>query len=100
MENNSNTKGKSIASLVLGIASVALPWFGFTSIVSIIAGIVGIILSVPVRKLNDENKNMATAGLVLSIIGIVLSGIMLVCVICSVCVIASAGSAASLASYY
>ena len=96
----SNTKGKSIASLVLGIASVALPWFYFSSILSLIVGVVGIILSVQVRKLNDENKGMATAGLVLSIIGIVLSGIMVVCTICTVCVAAgAAGAAGSLSAY-
>lgn len=88
----SNTKGKSIASLILGIASVALPWFGFSSILSLIASIVGIILSTQVRKCNDENKNMATAGLVLSIIGIVLSGIMLVCAICTVCAVGTAAT--------
>ncbi len=91
MQNN--TKGKSIASLILGIASVVLPWFYFSSIVSVIVGIIGIILAVQVRKFNDENKNMATAGLVLSIIGLVLSGIMVVCTICAVCALAGTGAA-------
>lgn len=99
MQNN--TKGKAIAALILGIASVALPWFGFTSILAIVAGIVGLILSIQARKPMDENKGMATAGLVLSIIGIVLSGIMLVCTICAVCAVTSAASSlGSLAAYY
>lgn len=96
MQNN--TKGKAIAALVLGIVSVVLPWFYFSSIVSIVAGIVGIILGLQVRKAEDENKNMATAGFVLSIIGLALSGIMLVCTICTVCV--AYGSVATLAGLY
>lgn len=97
----SNTKGKSIAALILGIASIALPWFGFTSILAIVAGVVGLVLSVQARKPMDENASMATAGLVLSIIGVVLSGIMLVCTICAVCAVTSAASSlGSLAAYY
>lgn len=93
----SNTKGKAIAGLILGIASLVLPWFGVTSFVSIITGIVGIILSVQVRKMNDENKGMATAGLVLSVIGLVLSGIMVVCTICALCAVGSLAAAAGAA---
>lgn len=86
-----NTKGMAIASLICGIASIVVAWFGYGAVLAIVAGIVAIILAVKVRKLNDENKGMATGGLVTGIIGVVLSGICLVCVICATCAVASAG---------
>lgn len=64
-----------IASLVLGIVSLVcgcflpgLQWIGS------IAGLIGIILGALGRK-NSEKKGIATAGLVCSIIGFVLSTI-------------------------
>lgn len=87
-----NTKTKAIISLVCGIVSIVLPWFGWGCVLSLAAGIVALILAVKTRKLNDENKGMATAGLITGIIGIVLSGIMLVCVVCAVCVATSVAS--------
>lgn len=86
-----NSKGKAIASLVCGIVSVVLAWFGYGAIAGLAAGIVAIVLGVGVRKLNDENKNFATAGFITGIIGVVLSGILLVCVICAAGTLASAG---------
>lgn len=45
MENNQNVPGKgaAVASLVLGIIAVVLWFFGYTSIVSVILGIVGLV---------------------------------------------------------
>ena len=45
MENNQNIPGKgaATASLVLGIIAVVLWFFGYTSIVSVILGIVGLV---------------------------------------------------------
>ena len=86
-----NSKGKAIASLICGIVSVVLAWFGYGAIAGLAAGIVAIVLGVGVRNLNDENKNYATDGLVTGIIGVVLSGILLVCVICAAGTLATAG---------
>ncbi len=86
-----NSKGKAISSLICGIVSVVLAWFGYGAIAGLAAGIVAIVLGVGVRKLNDENKNFATAGFITGIIGVVLSGILLVCVICAAGTLASAG---------
>ena len=73
-----------VASLVLGIASLVcgcflpgLQWIGS------ITGLIGIILGALGRK-NSEKKGIATAGLVCSIIGFVLSTIFYVaCVACA-----------------
>lgn len=96
----SNTKGMAIAGLIMGIASIVCPWLPvpFLSILALILGIVGIVLSVKVRKQNDENRGMATAGLVLSIIGVVLSGILFVCAICAACAVVGIAGAADLSS--
>lgn len=79
----------AIAALVLGIVSIV---FSFIFVwVGLIAGVVGIILAVKGRKIEDK-KGMATAGLVCSIIGTSLSGIFVVCALCVV------GSIAGIAS--
>ena len=64
----------AIASLVLGIVSLVLSFFGL-GIISVFTAIVGIILGVLGRK-DPEKKGMATAGLVCSIIALVLGIIM------------------------
>ena len=69
------TSGKAIAALVLGIVSIFI--FGF------IAGLIAIILAVLARKEIDADpslggRGLATAGLVLGIIGIVLWALVLV----------------------
>ena len=47
MEENNNIPGKgaATASLVLGIISVVLWFFGYSALVSVILGIVGLILA-------------------------------------------------------
>lgn len=98
-------KGKSIAALVLGIVSAVFCWFGWFSILALAMGVVGIILGIKGRNecpIGYEGHGMATAGLVLAIIGTVLSGIG---VACWICVLATAGSLANeltsgLSSYY
>ena len=81
-------KGKSTRSLVCGIISVAIAWFGYAAIAGLVLGVIAIILAVGVNKecqqLGLKPTGMNTGGLVLGIIGTVLSGIVLVsCVICA-----------------
>lgn len=91
MENKqSNTL--AVVGLILGIVSIVFPWIPYIGFLALPAGIVGIILSAKGRKV-PTGKGMATAGLVLSIIGVVLSGIV---VLCAICAIGTVGCAAAL----
>lgn len=85
--NNPSPPGKGLAtaSLVLGIISVCLWFFGYTSLLSVILGIVGIVLAVMSKKQGFEG-GIRTAGLVLSIIAVVGGVIFFVaCVACAAC---------------
>jgi lysylphosphatidylglycerol synthetase-like protein (DUF2156 family) len=80
-----------IAALVCGIVSVVCAFLGFGAALGIVLGIIAIVLGIMARK-KPEQAKLATAGLVLGIIGTALSGIMFVaCVIC-VGVIGTAGA--------
>lgn len=61
-------RGNAIAALVLGIVSIIFSEAG----VGLIAGIIGLVMAVQARKLLPPNAphGMATAGMVLSIIGL------------------------------
>ena len=84
-----NGKGFSIAALVLGIVAIVLAWFYMVNIAALVCGIVGIILAVKGKKLAKAAgapTGIATAGLVLSIIGTIIAGIgFLACTICVAC---------------
>lgn len=96
MDNNQNVQnnqpvqgsnGLAVASMVLGIVSIV---FAFLFVwIGLIAGIVGIILAVMSRK-NPAKKGMGTAGLICSIIGVAISGLMIACALCVIGTISSA----------
>ena len=80
-EEFQKTPGSSIASLVLGLISLLCAWFGYGALISVITGIIGIILGIKGNKI--QQTGMGTAGIVLSIIGLVLSIIVFfACVLC------------------
>ena len=84
MEENNNIPGKgaATASLVLGIISVVLWFFGYSALVSVILGIVGLILAGNAKKAGF-NGGIRTAGFVLSPIGLIGGAIFFVaCVAC------------------
>ena len=86
-------KGLAIGSLVCGIISLVLAYWSFFAITGLIAGIVGIILGVlggKKMKMVGAPAGMATAGLVMSIIGTVLSAIFFFA--CGVCLCLCADS--------
>ena len=63
-----------IASLVLGIVSIAFIFMPWSAGLGVLIGAAGIVLAVLARK-NGE-KGIATAGLVCSIVGAAICGIM------------------------
>lgn len=84
MEENNNIPGKgaATASLVLGIISVVLWFFGYSALVSVILGIVGLILAGNAKKAGFKG-GIRTAGFVLSLIGLIGGAIFFVaCVAC------------------
>lgn len=83
--NNQSGKNKAVAALVLGIAALVVAWFGYGAILAIALAIVGIILAVGARKeLPPGQTGMATAGLVCSIVALVLSSVVFIaCVLCA-----------------
>ena len=95
-EEVQKTPGSSIASLVLGLISLLCAWFGYGALISIITGIIGIILGALISIITGiigiilgikgnkiQQTGMGTAGIVLSIIGLVLSIIVFfACVLC------------------
>ena len=89
-EKKSN--GFAIASLVLGIVAIVFSFIGLSIPFELIIGIVGIVLGVVAKKKNPTG--MATAGLVLSIIGTVLCA--LIFIACAACVGAIGSAAGSL----
>ena len=96
MENNQNVPGKgaATASLVLGIVAVVLWFFGYTSIVSVVLGIVGLICAGNAKKAGFDD-GLRTAGFVLSLIGLIGGGVAFVACVACAGVIGAAGLAAS-----
>lgn len=72
--NNVNTteekKGKSVAAMVLGIVSVV--GLCVNSWVSLICGIIGLILGIQGKK-TENAQGMAKAGIILSVIALVIT---------------------------
>lgn len=91
MEKQSN--GLAIAALICGICGIVLFWIPYANIILLILSILGIVFGVKARKV-CPSKGMATAGLVLGIVGTCFSA--LGCAICSclpicACIMAMAG---------
>ncbi len=80
MQQNSS-KGLCIAALILGLVAIVFSVVGFLTItmpilawVGLAAAIVGLVLSVIAKKkakANGEGRSMATAGLITSIVALV-----------------------------
>jgi hypothetical protein len=86
----------AVPGLVLGIVGAALSWcYG----VGLIPSIIGLVMSVKARKAlaaepaKYQGQGMATAGFVLSIIGLILSVIFVVVIVIAIIVAVSSNSA-------
>lgn len=82
-------KAFSIIGLVLGILGIVFFWFPIWNIAFMIMAIVGLVLSIIAKKKAGESgvsTGLATAALVLSIIGVCLSVIgVFSCTLCLLC---------------
>ncbi|EES71639.1 hypothetical protein POTG_03748 [Paenibacillus sp. oral taxon 786 str. D14] len=81
------TNGKSIASLVLGILSIVIPYVGF--ILGIVAIVFASLSFKEIKRKGEQGKGLSIAGLVCGIIGTALYGIIIVIAIIAVLVFAS-----------
>ena len=84
MQTNNNIPGQgaAVGSLVLGIVSVVLCFFGYSSIIAVICGIIGLILAFNAQKAGN-NSDIRMAGFVLSLIGLIGGALALIaCVAC------------------
>ena len=79
---NQSGKGAATASLVLGILAVVCWFFGYSAILSVVFGLIGIITSSNASK-QGYTGGLQTAGFVLSLIGLIGGAIAFVaCVAC------------------
>ncbi len=94
-DNNQVVPGKNaaMASMVLGIISVVLWFFGYSSILSVILGIIGLVLASKAKK-EGFNDGIRTAGFVLSLIGLIGGAIFFIS--CVACVSAFSNAAVNL----
>ena len=99
MESNDKIPGKgaATASMVLGIISVVLWFFGYSALVSVILGIVGLILAGNAKKAGFVG-GIQTAGFVLSLIGLIGGAIFFVACIACVGAIGAAGTSDAFSS--
>src|SRR5690554_1633972 len=99
-------KNKAIAALVCGILAVISVFTGYGALLGLILGIVGIVLSVNVKKeieaygadadtnpATKDIRGMATAALICSIVGTAIADIDVLCVACAIATIGVAGCA-------
>ncbi|MBQ4557848.1 MAG: hypothetical protein IJA61_00525 [Clostridia bacterium] len=87
-------KGLAVSGMVLGIVSLVLCWFGVLAFAALPLAIVGLVLSIvggKKLKANNAPSGIATAGLVIGIIAVVLTGIAFVS--CGLCVVLAASVA-------
>ncbi|MDN3019162.1 DUF4190 domain-containing protein [Paenibacillus sp. BSR1-1] len=74
MSEKNQTNTSSIISLIVGILSLFIPFIG------LILGIIGIVFSrIAVKQINktsEKGRGLATAGLICSIVGIILQILM------------------------
>ncbi|MBQ9743643.1 MAG: hypothetical protein IJW19_00790 [Clostridia bacterium] len=91
----SNGKGFSIAALILSIISIIIAWIGvYLPFVALLCGILAIVFGVKGRKMskaaNGKASGLATAGLVMGIIGTCLAAIGTLCALCVILACAAA----------
>lgn len=94
--DNNTSNGGAIASLVLGILSLICAFFGYSAILGLVFGIVGVALGAKARK--TAQTGMATGGFVCSLIGLIFCAVGLVCAVACVGALGVLGAAGAVAS--
>lgn len=93
-------KNWSIAALVCGIVGIVGGWFPVVQYFTTVAAILGIIFGVKGRKLSvaayGKASGLATAGLVLGIIGTAIAALGIICLAVCGSILAGAAGAAAL----
>lgn len=105
-EQNNSGKVMSIVSLVVGIVSILLlcasycigTVFPLIGVLPLITSIVGVVLGIVGVKKSTESKGLAIAGIIVSVIALVISIPLVGCAACSAC--ACLGGIASSATGY
>lgn len=102
MEENNNvqnqapqTNGMAIAALVCGILCIIGAWIPVVSYFTVVLAVLGIVFGVKGQKIAKElnsGKGLATAGLVLGIIGAAFAAIGIICAVACAGAIASVGA--------
>lgn len=90
-----NGKGMSIAALICGVLGIVGSFIPVVCYITLILSILGIVFGVKGQKIakeTGEGKGLATAGLVLGIVGVAFGAIGAVCAICVVCAAAAGGA--------
>jgi hypothetical protein len=82
------TNGKSIASLVLGILSIVIPYVGF--ILGIVAIVFASLSFKEIKRKGEQGKGLSIAGLVCGIIGTAVYGVIIVLAIIAIVIFAAA----------
>lgn len=85
-----NNKGMAIAALVCGILGIIGSWIPVVQYFTFILAILGIVFGAKARKV--QANGMATAGLVLGIIGTCIGALGVICVICAGGLLAGLGA--------
>lgn len=94
-----NGKGMSIAALICGILGIVGSFIPVVCYVTLILSILGIIFGVKgqkIAKATGEGKGLATAGLVLGIVGTAFGAVGALCAVCALCAIGAAGGLAGM----
>ena len=108
-ENNQSTfvqedgkqpgQGAAVASLVLGIIAVALWFFGYSALVSIVLGIIGLVCAGNAKKAGFVG-GLRTAGFVLSLIGLIGGAVAFIACVACVGALGADGMFDAIASSY
>lgn len=73
----------SIAALVLGILGIIGGFIPIVQYFTLVCSILGIVFGVKGRKdVDSKDRGLATAGLVLGIVGLSFSALGIVCIVC------------------